>query len=202
MVGSIFSAFLFAFIPLFVVSYLLIGWALKSGKLKDFRDRKGFESAVKSMRDKRQKLKKDKSKKKKLEEENLIARKWLDFGGGFYGLMAFLTYAYIEIIEVFQFIGKLADLTITKILSNLGFDILVQFIINSVMNLVNAFIWFIYWQKELDLEHIWVWIIMAYLGYLAGGKIARERPEHYQTVVDKYNDAKARTRDTFNPPTS
>jgi hypothetical protein len=201
MAGSIFSAFLFAFIPLFAVSYLIIGWALKSGKMGDFTDRKGFENAVKSMRDKNQKLKKDKSKKKKFQEENLIISKWFDFGGGFYGLMTLLTYAYIEIIEVFQFIGKLADLTIAKILSNLGFDILVQFIINSVMNLVNALIWFIYWQKELDIEHIWIWIIMAYLGYTTGGKIARERPEYYQIIVDKCNDIKARTHDTFNPPT-
>jgi hypothetical protein len=201
MVGSIFSAFLFAFIPLFAISYLLIAWALKSGKMGDFTDRKGFESAVKSMRDKNQQLKKDKSKKKKLQEENLIARKWFDFGGGFYGLMALLTYAYIEILEVFQFIGKLVDLTIAKILSNLGFDILIAFLINSIMNLVSAFIWFIFWPQEIGMSDGWIWLIAAYLGYLAGGKMARERPEHYQTVTDRFDEVKAKTRDTFNPPT-
>ena len=200
MVGSIFSAFLFAFIPLFAVSYLLIAWALKSGKMGDFKDRKGFENAVKSMRDERQKIKKDKSKAKKQDEENLIARKWFDFGGGFYGLMALITYTYIEVIEVFQFIGKLADLTIAKILSNLGFDILVAFIINSVMNLVSAFIRFIYWPQEIGMSNGWVWLVAAYLGYLAGGKIARERPEHYKTVTDTFDDVKTKTRDTFNPP--
>ncbi|UTW56058.1 hypothetical protein [Kordiimonas sp. SCSIO 12610] len=201
MISSLIGAFLFAAIPLFAVTYLLIGWAIKSGKIGDFQDRKGFEAAVKTMREERKKQKKDKSAKATLKNENLFTRKWFDFGGGFYGLMALITYAYIEIIEVFQFIGKLMDLSIAKILSNLGFDILVAFIINSIMNLVNAFIWFIYWKNEFDLNHIWIWIIMAYLGYLAGAKMARDKPEHYQTVMTKVDEVKSRTRDTFNPPT-
>jgi hypothetical protein len=200
MIGSIIGATIFAAIPLFAITYLLIGWALKHGKIKDFEDRKGFEAAVKSMKEDREKLKKDKTQKSQLKNENLFARKWFDFGGGFYGLMALITYVYIEIGEVFQFLGKLADLSIAKILSSLGIDLLIQFVINSVMNLVSAFVWFMFWKNEFELEHIWIWIIMAYVGYHVGAKTARERPEHYQTVMDKYDETKSKARDTLNIP--
>ncbi len=163
MFGAIISSVFQVLIPVAITAYLLIGWMLYSGKLEPFGDRKDLDQKLKTLKKTR--------KEKKEKETNFALKKWMTFGGGFYGTAAFYTYFVIELMEVFGFLGKMIDP------ANWHFDITVElfinFIINSVMNFVSAILWFQYWDGDgTSNAHVWINFITAYLGYTLGSKLA------------------------------
>lgn len=105
--------------------------------------------------------------------------KWLFFGGGFYGLMAFGTYLYIEVGEIATFLLSLIDFTWVQFWSQLSIDLVIKFIINSVMNLVDAFVWFRYWPQVISMQNGWVWLIVAHVGYILAAQIAKHYPVRF-----------------------
>lgn len=163
MFGAIISSIFQVMIPVAITAYLLLGWMLYSGKIEPFGDRKDLDLKLKTLKKTR--------KEKKEKETNFALKKWMTFGGGFYGTAAFYTYFIIELKEVFGFIIKMLDpanwhFSITT-------ELIVNFIINSVMNFVSAILWFQYWDGDgTSNAHIWVNFITAYLGYMAGTKLA------------------------------
>ncbi len=107
------------------------------------------------------------------------------FGGGFYGTMAFFTYVIIETKEVIDFITDLNK--IAYFFSHLGFELLVQFLINSVMNFISAIIWFVYWATEISHDPL-IWLVMAYLGFYLGSRYVPEHSPALWPLLKKWRD--------------
>ena len=109
-----------------------------------------------------------------------VIDKWLYFGGGFYGLMAFVTYMYIEVGQIISFFGRLFSLNLSQLFSSISINMLVNLFIDAIMNLVDAFVWFNFWMKEIEMMNGWVWLVCTYLAYLAGVKTAQHYPFKYR----------------------
>ncbi|WP_417450357.1 hypothetical protein [Kordiimonas sp.] len=161
MFSTIISSVLQVLIPVAVTAYLLIGWMLYCGKLEPFGNRKDLDEKLKTLKKTR--------KEKKEKEINFALKKWMTFGGGFFGTAAFYTYIVIELKEVFSIMGKVLDPSNWHF--SITFQLLIDFIINSIMNFVSAIMWFQYWDSD-NSNYIWINFITAYLGYMAGSKLA------------------------------
>ena len=120
-------------------------------------------------------LSKAQSKKKKHRDIapkklNPVHNKWLKFGGGFYGVVALMTFVVIEAGEVFSFLGAFWE-NIAR-LADFSFDFVIRFFINSMMNLAMALGWPWYWMNNIDMQHAWIWFLAAYGGYWLGARAA------------------------------
>lgn len=171
---EIMRASLFSGLPIFIISYAMVSRAILSNRLGHFSDSKSLQSAMKNMS---KEYKEDKKAKTNMEgNSHLILNKWLYFGGGFYGLMAFTTYFFIEAKEIIEFIGKLFNLNWSQLWSSVSFNLLIDLFINAIRNLIDAFVWFHYWYGEINMKNGWYWLIAAYLGYLLGARLAERYP--------------------------
>lgn len=152
-------------LPIGLASYGLTWWALKNDYISEVASVKGFEQAVKKRR-------KDKELKK---EGDRVHRKWLAFGGGFYGVVGLLTYVVVELAEIRDFIMQLGG--IAELIRNLSFDLIIRLFIDAIMNFVVAIAWPAYWLSEIQSDHIWVWFLVAYGGYWVGSRMAIRKSE-------------------------
>lgn len=161
MIWGMFNALFLFTVPLAVCTYLLIGLLLKRGYLGAFESRKDLGSQLKASK---------KAHKKEI-KKNYFLGKWLEFGGGFYGLTALYTYAWIEVGEVIQFIFKMLNPANWSF--DIGIDLLVGLIINAITNLIDAFLWFWYWSTADTPLNIFIYVALAYLAYMAGSHYAQ-----------------------------
>lgn len=177
MIAELFQAAFFAGIPVGVVSYLLFWWALRSEYLERTTNLKHFKKEVSRLSKMQSRNKKKKKNDKKGNESdaegvkmNPVHNKWLKFGGGFYGVVALMTFVIVEIGEIASFFGQFSE-NVGK-LSQLSFDLVIGFFIDSVMNFVTAIAWPMYWMERVDTGRIWIWFLAAYGGYWLGAKAA------------------------------
>jgi len=145
-------------LPLFVLAFALVWWALFRGRVEG----ETFKDLQQSMVD----LGKRHKDKETPDKVDPALGKWFSFGGGFYGLVALYTWIRIEWDDVFAFITSLDDLV-------LRFDIgvLIRLFIESIMNFVAAIAWPVYWLRTAD--NPWIWFGVAYAGYWLGVHAAR-----------------------------
>lgn len=171
---EILRALLIAALPIFIITYLLISRAITAKRLAKNTNNKQFDQAVNDM----QKEYKQRKKTNTLLRgtDNRIINKWMSFGGGFYGLMAFSTYIVIEAKEIFFFFLKLGSLQWSEILSGISIAMFVELLKNAIFNLVDAFLWFIYWPKQIYMLNGWLWLLAAYFGYLIGTRLGERFP--------------------------
>lgn len=165
MIGEIFMAMLTAGLPVGLASFGLAWWALKKKYIARVDTLKSLEREVK-------KRSKDKTLKK---EGDPVHRKWLAFGGGFYGVVGLLTYALVEMAEVRDFILHLGG--ILELIKSISFDLVIQLFVGAIKNFVVAIAWPLYWLNEIQSERIWVWFIVAYGAYWAGTRLALRKME-------------------------
>ncbi len=167
------KAFFMAGIPVGAAAYLMVWWAIRSQYLERTTDMKTFEKSVKRLSERRSgKKKKNADGEQEAEEKprlNPVHNKWLAFGGGFYGLVATITFVIVEIGEVWDFLGNLADSL--RQLADFSLDMVISFFINSLMNFFTALAWPVYWIPEVRGE-FWIWFLAAYAGYWLGVKAA------------------------------
>lgn len=147
-------------LPLSALAFVMVWWALGAGLVKG-------TSAGDIQRD-IDALGKRQSKKKDRQRLNPVHDKWFRFGGGFYGLVALYTWLLIEWDEIYDLVTGLGDL-----LFRLDINILVNFIIGSVMNFVTAIAWPFHWMGKIDNGRPWLWLLIAYLGYRGGVLLAQ-----------------------------
>ncbi|GLR69167.1 hypothetical protein GCM10007852_00750 [Agaribacter marinus] len=150
----------------------------------DFHDLKSLENASKEM------AKKHKKERNNDHQGHLVLNKWMSFGGGFYGLMAFVTYGYIELKELSAFATKLFILNWDQFFSSVGIDLLVNFFINSIRNLIDAFVWFQFWPKVLLINNGWIWLGVAYVAYACGAYLAKSMP--LSTLYKRIKDTRTK----------
>ncbi len=160
-----------AFVSTGLVSFVLFYLLLKE---------KGSDSvAVIENKDKAgmKQIKQD-MKKQKWSLQRVMMSKWVDFGGGFYGVMAVLTYVVVEFWEIVDFMTS--EETVMATLSSLGVGDVVNFFINSLMNFITAITWPAYWIKKVEGHSVWVWFVVVYLGYVFGQYIAKNIINPYE----------------------
>jgi len=109
----------------------------------------------------------------------LLHKHWVEYGGGFYGLIAVLTLLWVEGHEIIDFLGdfdSLAEFFSSDIISSL-----ISLMVNAIMNAVMAFAWPAYWLAEINSSHVWLWFVAAWLGYLGGKRLAESQYGHTET---------------------
>jgi hypothetical protein len=177
-------------LPIACFTFLTVQWAIVSGRIPKFSDAKDLAAQYKKQRADIKEAKRLAKENKKTgqpeieqgqqehkQQENtpffhkrkggdIMFNKLLFFGGGFYGTMALFTYLIIEVLEILSFFGKMVDLTNWHFTFSIQF--LVDLFVNSIMNIVAAFIWFKTLPEYVDVNNGFVWIGAAYLGYLGG----------------------------------
>ena len=160
MITEIFSALLKAGLPVGIAAYLLVWWALRNGYLNETGSVRDIEKEVK-------KLAKDKESKLRSDP---VHKKWLSMGGGFYGVVAVLTWLFVELGEILDFITSFDGLS--GLVDNFSIDMLVGLFISAIMNSFLALAWPVYWLSDIPGEYIWAWFLIAYAGYWIGSQLA------------------------------
>jgi len=127
------------------------------------------EASLKSITKSVKKAKK--SKEKDRPDIHPVHRKWMKFGGGFYGIVAMYTYVLVEWQELVSFISSFGGLG--AFIRNLGIDVIIRILIEGLMNFVTAIAWPFYWIGELGSSHMWVWLGTTYAAYWLGMKSAQ-----------------------------
>ena len=87
--------------------------------------------------------------------------------------MAVLTYTLIEAVEIWQFLVGLADPSTW--INKIGFDLFIEFLLNSIINLVAALVWFNTLPEYIIINNGFIWLGASYLGYLAGLRLTAEK---------------------------
>lgn len=161
-IADLFRALWMAALPLFVLSFGLVWWALRRGSATGGT----VQELQKSLED----FGKRHGDKEDPEQADPILGRWFEFGGGFYGLVALYTWLLIEWDDVADFLGGLGDLVLRFDLGAL-ISLLVSLFIESIMNFVAAIAWPVYWLGEA--RNPWLWALLAYGGYWLGIKAAQ-----------------------------
>ena len=160
MLETIFIAAFKAGLPVALASYGLTWWALRNDYLDSVLDIDELEKQIKQQS-------KDKKNRKKSDP---VHNKWLTFGGGFYGVVAMLTYLVIEMGEIRDFFLQFES--IGAFFTRISFDLVINLVIDSFMNFILAIAWPWYWIGDVAGPHIWIWFLVAYGGYWAGTRLA------------------------------
>ncbi|HKJ17591.1 MAG TPA: hypothetical protein VJ984_09605 [Xanthomonadales bacterium] len=170
MIAELFRAAFFAGLPVGIVSFLLVWWAIRSKYLEPASDLKQLEKGVSQLSKARSKKKDRADNGSRPVKLNPVHNKWLKFGGGFYGVVALMTFVIVELGEITSFFGDFSE-NMGR-LSKLNLDLIINFFIDSLMNFVTAIAWPKYWIDRIDMNHIWVWFLAAYGGYWLGARMA------------------------------
>lgn len=112
-------------------------------------------------------------KKKDYKTGNGLLDKWLDFGGGYYGIIAFIQLIFIEIEEIQAFI--LGWTGLDDFLQGLGISTLISLFIEQIMNFVQAISWPAHYLGRYSILQIAIFIALTYLVYTLSRKLARAR---------------------------
>jgi len=190
MVLEILRAMAFAGLPVGLATYALVWWSLRQGYIDPAVSVREVEQRFKRMSKERSAARKNRKRRKSAADAagpanppalaafgqrtvNPVHAKWLKFGGGFYGVVGLLTYAVVELKELRDFF--LGFESLSALLAQFGFDMLIGLFIEAVRNFVVAIAWPVYWLSDIRSNYIWVWFVVAYAAYWAGAKLALRR---------------------------
>lgn len=171
-IPGLFNAAAIAFAPIGVLTFLITYFSYKGGVITpedDQQDEWDITSSKSDDFDLDESI--DKALDEKKPSNNALHAKWLSFGGGYYGLMALLTFAVIEAKQIFHFVMNFPGWQALRDMLNV--QDMVDLLVDQIMNMVDAFVWFIYWQNQIDMQNGWVYLGLSYLGYYLGNRAAR-----------------------------
>lgn len=150
-------------LPMVFLSWFLFRWLFASGELDRQQDRKGLHAHLKASR--------KKIARKERSNARYVYNKWMWFGSGFYGLAGLWTFA---VIEISQFVGFLLDFASWPDLLRDGWiSFLIAVLMNQLVNLLQALLWFAWWPGDSSL----LWLLVAYLAYWLGIDLAKRGVE-------------------------
>jgi len=159
-------------VPVALFTLAIVFWALQRGHFKESLDIKALEREMKAMSKNNKKNKNNKSSNTEDSSKlHPVQKKWAEFGGGFYGIVAFFTYIVIEVREIITMIISFGGFI--DFLKQLDIGVIIDIIIEAVTNFVAAMIWPLYWMERIDMDQPWIWFVMAYAGYWVGLKMAQ-----------------------------
>ena len=157
---EILKAIVIAGLPVGLFGFGLVLWSIKKNYLSSEDDLSVLKEKKKQSDDKESNFK-----------LNPIHQKWLFFGGGYYGTMAFITYIHIEVIEVAEFLANYTSFA--NLVDQITFGAVISLVIESFLNIIPAFVWFSYWPDVFDIANGWYWLIASYLGFELGSYLAK-----------------------------
>jgi hypothetical protein len=185
MVSELLRALFMAGLPVFTATYLLVAWALRHRKL-------GAVTSLRTMhRELKRQSKEEKKEKKQAKKSGATPvraegahlslptlrqgahAKWLAYGGGFYGVVGLLTWAVVELRDLWSFFTGFESLA--ALLQNFGLNTLINLLIGAVTNFVEAIAWPAYWLSSIHSDYIWLWFLAAYGAYWAAARFALQR---------------------------
>ena len=102
----------------------------------------------------------------------LLIRKWLDFGGGYYGIIALTTLIFIEIRQVQGFLANWQGSK--QLIDSFGINFIISFFVEQIQNFVAAIIWPKYYLSRFSLFKCAVFIASTYLLYDWTKKLAKK----------------------------
>ena len=205
MVTEIARAIVLAAVPVALFTFLVLQWSIASGRMRKFsaeedlqRQHKKHARSVKKARRKRaaDPDSEDIPLFHQRAAGDFFHNKVMSFGGGYYGTMAVLTYILIELVEIWQFlVGMLSPSTW---IDKLGLDLLIEFFINSLTNLIAAFVWFATLPEYITINNGFVWLAASYLGYLAGVRLTMALGDRiWARMLAWYEETARRLRSRF-----
>lgn len=153
-------------------TFVVFQWLVASGRIERFVDQDGLQQQLKTQASDSKRVRRERKQDPEYSPfheraaGDFFHNKILSFGGGFYGTMALMTYALIEAVEVWQFLLSVFDPD--SWIDRLVPGMIVEFLINSLMNLVSAFIWFATLPDYIHMDSGLIWLAAAYGGYLGG----------------------------------
>ena len=186
MVFEFFRALLLAGLPVGLASYFLFSWALRRRPPGAVTSLQALQRELKQQSKERAKQKKENKNKRDLaavmaegahfsrdSQLDLIHNKWLTFGGGFYGVVGLLTYAVVELKDLWDFFIGFESVWV--LLSQLGLDTLIGLLVEALRNFIVAIAWPAYWLSDIRSDYIWLWFVLAWFGYWVGARLALRR---------------------------
>jgi len=150
-------------LPVVGLSFLLLRWAFDAGHVDRGARRQEYSAQMRAVRRSVRGGGKHKV--------NFLQRKWLKFGGGFYGVAALWTYIVVEFREVIAFIGGYNGLD--RFLDADFGELLVNFLVNSLTNFITALTWMVYWSEGPGSPNAGLWILVAIAAFMLGRELAR-----------------------------
>lgn len=157
---EIMKAMIIAGLPIMAISFSLVYWAVKKEYIN-------LEDDITQLKSNKKQAKKDDVEFK----VNPIYKKWLYFGGGYYGLMALIAYIHIEGLEVKTFIESYTSFS--NLIDQITVTAVVSLIIDSFLNIIPAFLWFAHWPDVINIQNGWYWLLASYIGYRLGEYLAK-----------------------------
>lgn len=190
MILEFLRALLLAGLPVGLASYGLFTWALRHRSLGALSSLKEVQQELKRRSKAESKERKQQKKSgqrppgrvRRLAEGAYFSRpalagtaqsKWLAFGGGFYGVVGLLTYAVVELRDLWDFVSDFDSLA--HFFANLGLQTLIGLLVEAITNFVAAIAWPAYWLSGIRSDYIWLWFLAAYGAYWAGARLALSR---------------------------
>jgi len=141
-------------------------WSYQTGRLSRDSDRKIDRAALKEMR--------KAARKKKLIGTNVVHRKWLRFGGGFYGTAALWTFLVAELVDLFSLIVDWPGLGEIFAGGPVGF--LIRLFLNQIGNFGTAMTWFGFWSDMAGDFNIGLLFLLVIGSYAVGRRLAKSGP--------------------------
>ncbi|NVJ61405.1 MAG: hypothetical protein HWE27_13500 [Gammaproteobacteria bacterium] len=168
-------------LPVGCVTFALLYWANRKGLSLRKEERQNTHTdkadADSSTANKKQAKKLKKQQKK---ANGLVINKWLSFGGGFYGVMAFVTYIHVEVLDIWAAFSQFNGLS--DFLTSLSVSFFIGLIFEAFKNFITAIIWFNYWGEYLPITNGWLWIGVCYVAFISAEKLM-ERLYYKSPVV-------------------
>lgn len=159
-----------------LATFGMVYWSLRQGFAADDESIKSLRKSIKQKKKESDKWSADWfdiKQRKENRESDFIHKKWVQFGGGFYGIVAFVTLLWVECQEVIDFFRNFTSLY--DFISNVSLGLVIEFMIDALMNFIVAIAWPAYWINVIESNHIWIWFLVAYAGYTLGDRLARQR---------------------------
>lgn len=148
-------------LPVAALSWLLFYRLYSRGELARDADRKSIRAGLKQI--------KQESKASKTPSDSFLQKKWMKFGGGFYGVAALWT---LIVIEVGGAVSTIAHPSSIEDMFHGGpIDIIVNWVANQFSQFLQALLWFNWWSERGSSQA--VWFVVALVGYTCGLELAR-----------------------------
>ena len=99
--------------------------------------------------------------------------KWFQFGGGYYGTMAMVKFADLELQQLREFLNNWKG--VDALVDGLGVGTLINFLIEQVMNAIWASVWFFDYIVRFSFFELALFILVTWIAYEGSLRFAIKR---------------------------
>jgi hypothetical protein len=111
--------------------------------------------------------------KKDESDSNPLISKWLDFGGGYYGTVAFVKLVFIELADIRDFLLDWQGIDALVNQSVIG--LIIAFFVEQYQNFVAAIIWPTHYLGRFSIFECFAFVAVTYMVYEWSRKQAKTR---------------------------